>query len=96
MSNDNNGWISVHEELPPPNPYNPHNSITVIWCDADDDNPDYAQHIGKLWYLNPEVKLSMARFDGGNSSQYISDPNSGVKRDLYWRHPEKIPKPVKR
>jgi hypothetical protein len=97
MSNKvKNYWRSAHEELPPPNEHNPANSVAVIWCDANADDPEYAQHVGRLWYLNPEIKLSYARFDSSGESQYLFSPIDGTARDLYWRYPEALPKAVKR
>jgi len=91
-----NYWRSAHEELPPVNKYNPANSVTVVWCDADAANPEYAQHIGRLWYRDPDIKMAIARFDSGPISQYLISPIDGTKRDLYWRYPEELPKAVKR
>lgn len=96
MAKSYNGWTSVHEELPPANEMNEANSIAVLWCNAEADNPEYAQYVGRLWYGDPNNRLNPPRFDSGSLSLYLFDVNTGEPRDLYWRYLPELPQPVKR
>jgi hypothetical protein len=88
------GWISIHEQEPPENPVNPANSVQVLWCDAETDFQDYAQHVGTYWFPR---KTTPGMFDSGASGcMYIQDTFDRRKRDLYWKHLDPTPKPVKR
>lgn len=87
-------WISIHEQLPEPNPINPANSRRLLWCDAESDIPDYAQNVGTFWFC--DGKRNPGMFDGGGSAAYVWDPITGKARDLYWKYLEPMPKAVKR
>jgi hypothetical protein len=92
---NNDGWISIHEQLPEQNPDNPANSKRLMWCDADSGLPDYAQHVGTFWFA--DGKRNPGMFDGGSGyCEYVFDPNTGKARDLYWKYLGPLPKSVKR
>lgn len=88
-------WISIHEQEPPKNPVNPANSVQVLWCDAETDFPEYAQHVGTYWYPNKKTPGMFTAGNGG-STMYIQDIMTHRKRDLYWKPLDSIPQPVKR
>jgi hypothetical protein len=95
----NNGWISIHEQDPPKNPHNPANSVQVLWCDADNTDPEYAQKVGCYWYAmpGPGSRTTVGMFDsGGGGAAYTVDIMTGEKRDLYWKAIGSLPKPMKR
>jgi hypothetical protein len=93
------GWLSIHEFLPPENQVNPANSVQVLWCDAESDFPEYAQRVGTFWYENPKRQIGRtnAMFDSGSAgAAYVVDPMTNKKRDLYWKLLGPLPNTVQR
>jgi hypothetical protein len=89
-----NGWISIHEQLPPANDKNPKMSKIVVWCDMTD--PDVEKNRHHSGYFVYGTDKTPAHFQNGGLGLYQFKLNPSTNKHdtpqaLFWREHEALP-----
>jgi hypothetical protein len=101
-----NGWISIHDQLPPVSDYNPKLSVILYWCDMTqtgvdekglmkNGRPKNRHHWGYFHFGDSEKKI-LPHFQNGGLGiyQFVQDAEmkkTSIPQALFWRLPELLP-----
>jgi hypothetical protein len=99
-----NGWISIHDQLPPASARNPQYSAIINWCDMTNNGveanglmkdgfPKNRHHSGYFVYKRSNVP---AHFQNGGLgiNQFAYNPDTkefDIPQALFWRMPDPLP-----